>query len=57
MFAITKPRRSKSVWLNISIAGLSWDIVKNSDPFQKMDSKTMDFDGEKTVTYKDHCRW
>jgi len=41
----------------------SWDIVKNSDPFKKLDSKTMEFtvqipaDGEKTVTYKVHYSW
>ena len=41
----------------------SWDIVKNSDPFKKIDSKTMEFtvqippDGEKTVTYKVHYSW
>ncbi len=41
----------------------SWDIVKNSDPFKKIDSKTMEFnvqippDGEKTVTYKVHYNW
>ena len=41
----------------------SWDIVKNSDPFKKLDSKTMEFtvqippDGEKTVAYKVHYSW
>lgn len=41
----------------------SWDIVKNSDPFKKIDSKTMEFtvqippDGEKDVTYKVHYSW
>lgn len=41
----------------------SWDIVKNSDAFKKVDSKTMEFtvqippDGEKTVTYKVHYSW
>lgn len=41
----------------------SWDIVKNSDPFKKIDSKTMEFavqippDGEKVVTYKVHYSW
>lgn len=41
----------------------SWDIVKNSDPFEKIDSKTMKFtaqippDGEKGVTYKVHYSW
>ncbi|HTF25224.1 MAG TPA: hypothetical protein VK937_15125 [Candidatus Limnocylindria bacterium] len=41
----------------------SWDIVKNSDAFKKLDSKTMEFtvqipdDGEKTVTYKVHYSW
>lgn len=41
----------------------SWDIVKNSDPFKKIDSKTMEFtvqippDAEKDVTYKVHYSW
>jgi hypothetical protein len=41
----------------------SWDIVKNSDPFKKVDSQTVDFvvqippDGEKVVTYKVHYSW
>jgi hypothetical protein len=41
----------------------SWDIVKNSDAFKKVDSKTMEFlvqippDGEKIVTYKVHYSW
>jgi hypothetical protein len=41
----------------------SWDILKNSDPFNKIDSRTMEFlvqvpaDGEKTVTYKVHYSW
>jgi len=41
----------------------NWDIVKNSDPFNKIDSKTMEFtveippDGEKAVTYKVHYSW
>ena len=41
----------------------SWDIVKNSDPFKKLDSRTVEFveqippDGEKTVTYKVHYSW
>ena len=41
----------------------SWDIVKNSDPFNKVDSKTIEFtvqippDGEKTVSYKVHYSW
>ncbi len=40
-----------------------WDIVKNSDAFKKLNSKTMEFtvqipaDGEKTVTYKVHYSW
>jgi len=40
-----------------------WDIVKNSDPFKKLDSKTIEFDaqvppdGEKTVSYKVHYAW
>jgi hypothetical protein len=41
----------------------NWDIVKNSDVFRKIDSKTMEFtvqipaDGEKTVSYKVHYSW
>jgi hypothetical protein len=41
----------------------TWDIVKNSDPFKKLDSRTVEFlaqippDGEKTVTYKVHYSW
>jgi len=41
----------------------SWDIVKNSDPFKKLDSRTLEFvqqippDGEKTVSYKVHYGW
>ena len=41
----------------------SWDIVKNSDPFKKMDSQRVEFvvqippDGEKIVNYKVHYSW
>jgi hypothetical protein len=41
----------------------SWDILKNSDPFKKLDSRTVEFlvqipaDGEKTVPYKVHYSW
>jgi hypothetical protein len=41
----------------------NWDIVKNSDPFSKLDSKTIEFrvhvpaDGEKVVTYTAHYTW
>jgi len=41
----------------------NWDIVKNSDPFKKLDSRTMEIlvqipsGAEKTVTYKDHYSW
>jgi hypothetical protein len=41
----------------------SWDIVKNSDAYKKVDSKTIEYttqvppDGEKTVTYKVHYSW
>jgi hypothetical protein len=41
----------------------SWDIVAKSDPFRKIDSRTMEFlaqvpaHGEKTVTYKVHYSW
>lgn len=41
----------------------SWDILKNSDQFKKLDSKTIEFkvsvraDGEKTVSYKVHYSW
>src|SRR6266850_1364800 len=40
-----------------------WDIVKNSDPFKKVDSQTVEFvvqvpaDGEKIVNYKVHYSW
>ena len=40
-----------------------WDIIKNSDPFKKLDSRTMEFlvqipsGGEKTVSYKVHYSW
>lgn len=41
----------------------NWDISKNSDPFIKVDSKTVAFtvtipaDGEKTVNYQVHYSW
>jgi hypothetical protein len=41
----------------------NWDISKNSDPFNKLDSKTIEFrvkvppDGEKTLTYTAHYTW
>src|SRR5216684_5222635 len=41
----------------------SWDIVKNSHPFKRVDSQTMEFvvqvpaDGEKIVNYKVHYSW
>ena len=41
----------------------SWDILKNSDPFKKRDSRTVEFlvqippGGEKTVGYKVHYSW
>ncbi len=41
----------------------SWDIVKNSDPFNKFDSRTIEFlvqippAGEKIVNYKVHYAW
>jgi hypothetical protein len=41
----------------------SWDVVKNSDPFKKVDSRTVEFvvqippDGEKIVNYKVHYSW
>jgi hypothetical protein len=41
----------------------NWDILKNSDPFKKIDSQRVEFleqipaDGEKTVTYKVHYSW
>ena len=40
-----------------------WDIIKNSDPFKKLDSRTMEFlvqippGGEKMVSYKVHYSW
>ncbi|MBZ5507385.1 MAG: hypothetical protein LAO78_18145 [Acidobacteriia bacterium] len=42
---------------------INWDISKNSDPFNKLDSKTIEFrvqvppDGEKVVTYTAHYTW
>ena len=41
----------------------NWDITKNSDPFNKLDSKTIEFrvrvpaNGEKVVTYTTHYTW
>ena len=41
----------------------TWDILKNSDLFKRIDSRTVEFleqipaDGEKTVTYKAHYSW
>jgi hypothetical protein len=41
----------------------NWDIPKTSDPFNKLDSKTLEFrvtvppDGEKVVTYTAHYSW
>ena len=41
----------------------TWDILKNSDPLKKIDSKTMEVtvqipaDGEKVVSYKVHYSW
>jgi len=41
----------------------NWDIQKASDPFNKLDSKTVEFrvkvppDGEKVVTYTAHYSW
>jgi len=41
----------------------NWDIIKNSDPFKKLDSRTMEFlvqipsSGEKAVSYKVHYSW
>jgi hypothetical protein len=41
----------------------NWDISKNSDPFNKLDSKTIEFrvhvppDGEKVVSYTAHYTW
>jgi hypothetical protein len=41
----------------------NWDISKNSDPFNKLDSKTIEFrvqvppDGEKVLTYTAHYTW
>jgi hypothetical protein len=41
----------------------NWDIMKNSDPFSKIDSKTIEYrvtipaDGEKVVTYTAHYSW
>lgn len=41
----------------------SWDMIRNSDPFKKLDSQTIEFpvqvpaNGEKTVSYKVHYSW
>jgi hypothetical protein len=41
----------------------NWDIPKTSDPFNKLDSKTIEFrvkvppDGEKVVAYTAHYSW
>jgi hypothetical protein len=41
----------------------NWEITKNSDPFNKLDSKTIEYrvrvpaDGEKVVTYTAHYTW
>jgi hypothetical protein len=41
----------------------NWDIAKNSDTFNKLDSKTIEFrvhipaDGEKVLTYTAHYTW
>ena len=41
----------------------NWDILKNSDAFKKLDSKTLEFllqlpaGGEKTLAYKVHYSW
>jgi hypothetical protein len=41
----------------------SWDILKNSEPFKKLDSRTVEYvvqipaDGEKTLAYKAHYSW
>ncbi|HZS27097.1 MAG TPA: hypothetical protein VFB76_07685 [Candidatus Angelobacter sp.] len=41
----------------------NWEIIKNSDEFKKLDSKTIEFrvqvppDGEKVVTYTAHYTW
>jgi hypothetical protein len=41
----------------------NWDIVRTSDPFNKVDSQTVAFtvqipaDGEKVVSYQVHYSW
>jgi hypothetical protein len=41
----------------------NWDILKNSDPFKKLDSRTIELlvqlprNGEKTMSYKAHYSW
>jgi len=63
-----KVRNHKTVPVEVRVAEhlyrwTSWDIVKNSDPFKKLDSRTIEFtveippDGERTVTYKVHYSW
>jgi len=42
---------------------MTWDVPTHSDPFNKTDSKTIEFpvtvapDGEKTITYTAHYSW
>jgi hypothetical protein len=63
-----KVRNHKSTPVDVRIVEhlyrwTSWDIVKNSDPFKKVDSRTIEFtvqvpvDGEKVVNYKVHYSW
>jgi hypothetical protein len=41
----------------------NWEVISNSEPFNKLDSKTVEFrvqvppDGEKVVTYTAHYKW
>jgi len=41
----------------------NWDLLKNSDPYKKLDSRTIEFSvqippaGEKVVSYKAHYSW
>jgi len=63
-----KVRNHKSEPVEVRIAEhlyrwTNWDMLKNSDPFKKLDSRTIEFlvqippGGEKVVSYKVHYSW
>ena|ERR1700730_11398794 len=65
---ISKVRNHKSEPVEVRIVEhlcrwTGWDIIKNSDPFKKIDSRTVESlaqvpaDGEKTVSCKVHYSW